>query len=428
MSGPAPTARAQLPRAGKFRRGEPGYRRCAIALFCAGIATFATLYTTQPLLPLFVEEMHVSPGASTLTLALTTATLALGLLPAGWISDRIGRVRTMTISLAATALLGLLCALAPSFGVLLVLRALQGLALAGVPAVGMTYLSEEIDRASLGAATGLFVGGNGVGGMAGRLLAGLLAGSGGWRLAVAGVAGISVVCAVAFWRLAPQSRMTHHSPTFRVMLGGIATHLRDPGQRRLELIAALLMGTHVAVYNGLSFRLAAPPYDLGPAAISAVYLTFALGATSSAMAGRLADRFGRRPILPAGVLIALAGVALTLGGALPIVIAGIAVITIGFFAAHSVAAGWVGARAHSAPAQAAALYLFAYYLGSAVGGLLGGLAWSIDGWTTVAMLAAALLLVALVVSSRLRATPPRPVDTLARARSDSGDRLLAHND
>lgn len=398
-----PTAAAPLPprRVGGLRRGEPGYRRCSIALFCAGIATFATLYTTQPLLPLFVDDMHVSPGASTLTLALTTAALALGLLPASWVSDRIGRVETMTISLTATALLGMLCALAPSFGALLGLRALQGLALAGVPAVGMTYLSEEIHPASLGAATGLFVGGNGIGGMAGRLVAGLLADVGGWRLAVAGVAAISVVCALVFWRLAPRSRAARpSSPTFRVMLGGIATHLRDPGQRRLDLIAALLMGMHVATYNGLGFRLAAPPYDLGPAAISAVYLVFALGAVSSALAGRLADRFGRRLVLPWGVLIALGGVALTLGGPLPLVVAGMAVISIGFFASHSVAAGWVGRRAHTAPAQAAALYVFAYYVGSSIGGPLGGVAWSTDGWAAVAMLATALLLAALAVSSR----------------------------
>ena len=61
------------------------------------------------------------------------------------------------------------------------------------------------------------------------------------------------------------------------------------------------------------------------------------------------------------------GVALTLSTSLPMVIAGIACMTFGFFAGHSVASGWVGwLAAKGAKGQAAALYLLAYYIGSSV--------------------------------------------------------------
>ena len=197
------------PRFDGYRRGEPGYRRASVALFAAGLATFAALYTTQALLPLLSRRLHVSPGASTLTLAASTAALALALLPAGWLSDRHGRVKVMSISLAAAAALGLLAAVAPSYATLLAIRALQGAALAGVPAVGMTYLAEEIHPDSLGSCIGLYIGGNAIGGMAGRLIAGGLADVGGadsWRIAVAGVSATSAVCALIFWRICPPSR------------------------------------------------------------------------------------------------------------------------------------------------------------------------------------------------------------------------------
>ncbi len=110
----------------RHRAGEPGFRRAAVALFAAGLATFALLFSPQALLPLLSERFDVTPAAAALVLAVTTAALGLSLVPAGWLADTHGRTRVMGWSLLASALLGLACAAAPSFAALLVLRALQG--------------------------------------------------------------------------------------------------------------------------------------------------------------------------------------------------------------------------------------------------------------------------------------------------------------
>jgi YNFM family putative membrane transporter len=391
----------------RHQRGHPGFRWASLAMFAAGVATFVLLYATQPLLPLLAQDFHVTAAASSLTLALSTATLALALLPAGWLSDSWGRTRVMTLALFSSAILGLLAAIAPSFPVLLAIRALEGVALAGVPAVAMAYLAEEIHPHSLGSSIGLYIGGNAIGGMSGRLIAGALADHGDWRLALFGVSAVSLVCAVAFVRLAPPSRHHVRSRLARHRaLSSLSVHLRDPGQVRLELLAALLMGTFVAVYNGVAFRLEAPPYRLGQFAIAAIFLVYPIGSLSSAVAGRLADHLGRRRVLPVGVLVAISGLAVTALDPLPLMIAGIALLTIGFFAAHSVASSWVGRRARSAQAQASALYLLAFYAGSSIAGPLGGAAWSVGRWNDVIALAASLLAIALLVALRLRTTAP----------------------
>jgi MFS transporter, YNFM family, putative membrane transport protein len=388
------------------RRGDAGFRRASLAMFAAGVSTFALLYAPQPLLPALAHGFGVSPAESSLTLAVSTATLALALLPAGWLSDSWGRTRVMGLSMLAAGGLGLLAAAAPNLEALLVVRALQGAALAGVPAVGMAYLAEEIDRGSLGASIGLYIAGNALGGMAGRLIGGAAAAHG-WRIALAAVAVLSLACAAAFFRLAPPSR--HHVRSRfarRPALASLTVHLQDRGQLRLDAIGALLMGTFVAVYNAVGFRLEAAPYHLPEAAVAAIFLVYPIGSLASTVAGRLADRFGRRRVLPPGVLIAAAGVAVTALRPLPFVVLGIALLTIGFFAAHSVASSWVGRRAHTAPAQASALYLLAYYAGSSVAGPLGGAAWDAGRWPEVMLLAGVLLGTSLLVALRLRRTPP----------------------
>jgi YNFM family putative membrane transporter len=165
----------------------------------------------------------------------------------------------------------------------------------------------------------------------------------------------------------------------------------------LYALAALLMGGFVAVYNALGFRLEAAPYALSTAATSLVFLVYALGSVGSAVAGRLADRFGRRPVLPVAVTVMLVGLVGTALGPLVGVIAALAVMTVGFFAAHGVASGWVAARASvagRATAQAAATYLFAYYAGSSVGGSVVGRAWSSGGWWGVVLLTGAFVVAA----------------------------------
>ena len=400
-----------------YRPGDPGLRRAALALLLAGIAVFALLYSTQPLLPELSTDFGVSPAAATLSVSLSTLTLAIGLLVAGPLSERIGRTPLVHASLAASSLLGVLCALSPSWSLLLIGRALQGFALAGLPAVGVAYLQEELDRSAAGAAIGLYVGGNALGGMAGRLLSGLLADLGGWRLALGGIAGLGVACTVAVALLLPRSRRFRPgTPGLRGLIRDTRRVLTDPVLLGLYAMGALLMGAFVAVFNALGFRLEAPPYLLSTGAAGLVFLVYALGSVASTVAGRLADRLGRRAVVPAGTVLMLGGIALTAVRPLAGVVAGLAVMTVGFFTAHGVSSGWVAARARlggRATAQAASTYLFAYYAGSSVGGSLAGRAWSSSGWPGVVMLTGGLVVAAGLVSvllarstSLLRAGPP----------------------
>ena len=136
-----------------YRRGTGGYTRITAALFAAGMATFISMYSAQAVLPQLAREFDVSPATSALAVSATTGVLAFAIVPASILSERFGRIRVMAASALVSALIGLLIPLAHDLGVVLAGRALQGLTLAGVPAVAMAYLAEEVDGRDLGPTT-----------------------------------------------------------------------------------------------------------------------------------------------------------------------------------------------------------------------------------------------------------------------------------
>ena len=389
--------------ASRLRYDDPGMRRVRLALFAAALATFALLYTPQPLLPLLSADFRTGPAAASLVMSAGTGALAVAIIGVSSLSEVFGRRRVMVASALAAALLGLVAPLSPSLGVLVAIRVAQGFALAGVPAVAMAYLAEEVEASSLGRAMGLYIAGNAIGGRGGRVIAGGLAEEGGWRVATAGVSGVGLACAVAFAVLLPRSSFfTPAPPRARELLASLRANLADTGLLRLYLIGFALMGAFVTVFNYLTFRLSAAPFRLSTTAIGAIFVVYLAGTYSSAAAGRLADRFGRLPVLGAAVLITAAGVLATLPASLPSIGAGLIVMTAGFFAAHSVASGWVGGRARVAPAQASALYLCLYYIGSSVAGSAGGVFYAQGGWPTTVIFVLALLALALACALSLR--------------------------
>ncbi|WP_035467545.1 MFS transporter [Burkholderia sp. WSM2232] len=386
-----------------LERGTRAYWRASIALLFAGYATFSLLYCVQPLLPSFSSAFNVTPAQSSLTVSLSTAALAFSIFTAGFVSEGWSRHKLMTMSLTVSALLTIGVSIAPQWHQLLVLRTLEGLALGGVPAVAMAYLAEEVHPDGLGLAMGLYVGGTAIGGMAGRVITGVVADLFSWRVAIGTIGVLGLLSMLAFRALLPPSR--HFVPRrglgFMHHRSALLRQFTRPGLPLLFLLGFVLMGSFVTLYNYIGYRLLAPPYRLSQTEIGAIFVVYLTGVVASPWSGRMADTFGRARVLAASLLLMGAGLALTTLGALAAIVGGIACVTFGFFAGHAVASGWVGRLAKEAKGQAAALYLLAYYIGSSVVGSYGGHMWAGFGWTGVAALVAALLVIGMLAALRL---------------------------
>jgi MFS transporter, YNFM family, putative membrane transport protein len=386
--------------------GGARFWRVNFALFLGSFATFALLYCVQPLMPLFTRAFSISPAAASLSLSAATGVLAIAMVFAGALSDIVGRKAIMTASLAAAAAATLAASFAPNWTMFVALRALTGLALSGVPAVAMAYLVEEMDRAAIGLAMGLYIAGNTFGGMGGRLASAAIAEVGGWRDAVALVGLISLACAAAFAFALPKEQRVPLKTGATALLPTIRVHFSDPGLRYLFALGFLLMGAFVTTYNYIGFRLEAPPFSLSPTTIGFVYCIYLIGAVASALMGELAGRYGRRRVVGFAIAFMPIGVLMTLPNNLWLTILGVGAITIGFFGGHSIASSWVGLRAESAKAQASALYLFFYYAGSSVAGSIGGWVFTLGAWPGEAAFLGALSALALVIALKLARVPP----------------------
>ncbi len=392
--------------------GSTEYRRVVIALFAAGLATFELLYSTQAILPALATRFDVSSTESTLTLSLATLSLGVSLLVVGPLSDVIGRTRLIHLSMTLSVLCAIGCALAPTWTSLLVLRCLMGVALAGLPAVATAYLREELHRSTHARAAGLYIGGTALGGMAGRLVTGYAGELAGWRWALGAAALLALACAIVVRRMLPASHHFSPAPTgVGAMLAMARRAVSDRALVGLYVIGGCSVGAMVAMLNVIGFRLEGPPFGLGLGAASLVFLVYPFGTVSAATFGRLADRIGRRAVLPIGSVVAVAGAVLTLSSSLPVLVAGLSLLVVGFFAVHGVASGWVPARAHAggvSAGQAASLYTFTYYLGASIFGSLGAKVWSSVGWPGVVALTVTLLLVTGALALRLRVTRRLP--------------------
>lgn len=374
-----------------------------LALFASGLATFSQLYSVQGLLPLISKDLQVSESQAALSVSAATLGLALAVIPWAIISDRIGRRQVIVAALICSVAFGLLGTLSPNVELLLLVRFFEGVALAGVPGTSLAYLAEELSPRAVALASGTYIAGTTVGGLAGRLIAAWVAEPTSWRWGVAAVSISAGIATLFFLLKAPQSQgfsaITDRS--LKPILRKFAASLS--GRRPiLYLQGFLLMGGFVAVYNYLGFRLEAPPYLIPPAIAALVFVAYLSGTYSSMISGKLVIKLGRKRSLLLGNAAMAAGLLLTLAGNLWVIILGMLIFTAGFFAAHAVASGWVPVLAADSRAQGASLYNLGYYIGSSLFGWLLGIPFVSHGWPALVLWVLCLQTAAALLASLLR--------------------------
>jgi MFS transporter, YNFM family, putative membrane transport protein len=370
----------------------------------AAAAMFTAMYSTQAILPELGREFSVTPSQTGLTVSVVIGALAVGAWFWGPLSDRIGRRASLVLSSAVLVVPSVGLALAPSFGVLLALRVAQGLCMPGLLTVGVPYVTEAFTQRIGTRAMGLYVSSLVVGGLVGRVGVALLTTLIGWRGALALVAALPLGATLVMRRSLPPE------PAAPSTAGLSLRTLRATLANRTLVVATLtgsaMFFSFMGIFSYIDFRLERPPFSLSPAVIGLVFLLWAMGAVGP-LAGRLAGRHGWRAVALAGLLCAASGLTLSLASSLPVVVLGLALVTLGNFSAVTAAQLGVAGATDRDRGLASAMYFSSYYLAGALGAYVPGLAWQSWHWNGVWALTigayaigAAAILVSVVVVHR----------------------------
>lgn len=358
----------------------PGAVRHSLTIGLIGFLTLVDLFAAQAILPSLAQTYGVSPAEIGVAANASTFGMAIAGLAAGAFAGRLERRRGIWLSLALLALPTALLASAPDLTTFALLRVAQGLCMASAFTLTLAYLGERCSKEAAAGALAAYVTGGVASNLVGRLSAASVASLAGapatfYFFAALNLAG-AALAAFALTRTAPHAAAKEDRPFGSAW----AAHLADPRLRRAFAIGFLILFGFIGTFTYVGFVLAAPPLALSMMATGFVFFVFLPSMVTTPLAGGIANRFGARRVLPAALVVALAGTALMTILRLDAFIAGMVLIGVGTFFGQAVATSYVGRAASRDRAAASGLYLSFYYCGGLAGAALIGQLYDRFGW------------------------------------------------
>lgn len=262
-----------------------------------------------PVLPLFARELGAGPELVGLVAGASTITGVFLKLPAGAISDAVGRRAVILGAAAVFALMPLVYPWTTSLVALMVLRLLHGTATALFGPTASATLSDLAPATERGRWLGTYSAIQGAGQAAGPALAGWLLGRAGFGVTffAAAALGIAAWMLLASWRALDTNRTSVRWPDVRASVRAVAsdsrivlTSVAQAGQFVLHGMITAFLPIYAVEQVGLT------PAEAGLLFGAQMLTTIA----ARPVFGRASDRFGRRPLIVVGLATCAIAVAL----------------------------------------------------------------------------------------------------------------------
>ena len=360
------------------RAAGAGSGRAAVALFLGASSMFATMYSTQAILPELSRGLDATPAQAGLSITVVVFAVAVFAWVHGPLSDRIGRARVMVGSAVLLVIPTGLVAIASTLPVFLALRAVQGALMPGLLVVAVPYVSERFRGPAVGAAMGAYTASLTFGGLVGRVGTALIADWVGWRWALGALVVPVALGALAMWAWLPRDAPY---PARRPLGEAISDHVHNRMLLMNAVVAAATFFGYVGLFTYASYRLTSPAIGLTIGQSGLVYGVWVVGAAVP-WVGHLAHRAGPARLLPLLTAVAMAGAALTLVASLPVLILGLAMTAFAMFSIVTACQILLPTLVDHHRGTATSLHLTIYYLAGGAGAYLPGLRLS-SGWGAV---------------------------------------------
>jgi len=217
------------PRVAADERTERFGLAALLTLLSGGFLPILSFFILNVALPSIGRDLDASDGALQLVVGAYGIANACLVVAGGRLGDAFGRRRLFLTGMVGFTITSLLCAIAPSIGVLLAARVLQGATAALMTPQVLATIAATLTGESRGRAIGLFGASGGVAAALGQILGGALVQANLWDLEWRSVfllnVPLGVLAAIAGRRLLPETKATHRVPLDLVGAGLLAVTL-----------------------------------------------------------------------------------------------------------------------------------------------------------------------------------------------------------
>lgn len=353
----------------------------SICVFLSGFSCFAQLYYFQPLLPDLAHDFSLSASHSSFAVSFSTLGMVFGLFTMMFIADRIPRKRLIGTGLLASSIFSISASFSPTFFPLILLSAAKGFLLSGATSVSMAYISEEVSPQNKSKIMGLYIAGNALGGMGGRVISSWIGAEYSWRIASGSIGVICALFAALFMIFSPRSlNFVPRKESFKSLITDNIHLIMSKDLIPFYLTGGLILGVFVSLYNYMGFYLIKEPFNFSPYYIHYIYLMYIFGVFGSIATAGLSQRFSHFTLLKAMLLISAASILLLYFTSFWIVTIGLAAFTFNFFVVHVLCNRIVSEYNVAKRSVTISIYLLAYYLGSSLLGSGTGVILDLWGW------------------------------------------------
>lgn len=369
----------------------------SLAVVVAGFVTFLNMWCTQAILPVLAKSLHVSEVATGATVTAPLIATAMVAPVIGMLSDRFGR----RIFIRAASLLLVIPAVTAAFSVsldmLIICRFVQGLLLPFIFTITIAYISDEMAPAAAMRMVGIYSSGAISGGFAGRLVSGVVTSAWNWHAGFLAVGLLTLAGSLLITFCLPRERC--FKPVYGIVgaLRSFPNHLSNMPLLATYAVGFGLLFSLVSIFTFINFRLAVPPYNLGPGALGGLFVVYLGGIVVAPIMGRLMATIDRRWLMLGCVGLTVLGVLLTLAAPLYLICLGLLLLCLGVFPQQTLTTGFIGVVARGAKSTAVGLYVTFYYVGGSFGGIVPAVAWRDAGWPGCVALAAVVQLIMLAL-------------------------------
>ncbi|MER5646840.1 MFS transporter [Streptosporangium sp. NPDC002524] len=364
----------------------------------AGGAAVGNLYWAQPLLDFIAKDLHASTAVAGWLVTATQVGYAIGVLLFVPLGDVLDRRRLIPLMLLVSAVALVLCALAPSFWLLL-----AAISLLGVTTVAgqlLTPLAGDLAvESQRGHVVGTVTSGILTGILISRTISGLVAGFAGWRTIFAAAAVVAVLLAGLLYRRIPELEPKTRLPYPRLIASVFAVVRRERAVRWTLLLAGTGFAIFTMFWTSLTFLLSSPPFEYPVPVIGLFGLAGLAGALAARRAGRLHDRGWSLPATGIAWALVLASfvVAMFAERSVLLVLVVVVLVDVAIQGLNILNQTRIFSVSDEARSRLNTTFVTGNFIGGAIGSAAAVVLWSVGEWRAVSVAGMALSVLALAI-------------------------------